>query len=141
MIVVIDNSIVQITLSNPEGIVTGIQYGGIDNMLEVVNEEFNRGYWDVYWNDLPDGPGTFQRIMGTSFKVILEDENQVEVSFLKTWDPSLRGTYVPLNIDKRFVMLRGCSGFYSYAIYEHLEGWADFSLSETRIAFKLRKDK
>lgn len=38
-------------------------------------------------------------------------------------------------------MLRGSSGFYSYAIYEHLEGWPDFNIAETRIAFKLRKDK
>lgn len=48
---------------------------------------------------------------------------------------------VPLNIDKRFIMLRGSSGFYSYAIYEHLEDWPAFNLDETRIAFKLRKDK
>lgn len=38
-------------------------------------------------------------------------------------------------------MLRGCSGFYSYAIYEHLPGWPAFEIGETRITFKLRKDK
>lgn len=38
-------------------------------------------------------------------------------------------------------MLRGSSGFYSYAIYEHLKDWPDFDLGETRITFKLRKDK
>lgn len=38
-------------------------------------------------------------------------------------------------------MLRGSSGFYSYAIYEHLQEWPAFQLGETRIAFKLRKDK
>ncbi|XP_077215008.1 uncharacterized protein LOC143849729 [Tasmannia lanceolata] len=138
--VVIDNGILQMTLSNPEGIVTGIQYNGIDNLLEVLNEEVNRGYWDLVWSE-PAGPGIFDVIKGTSFKVIVEDENQVEVSFTRTWDPSLKSTLIPLNIDKRFVMLRGCCGFYSYAIYEHLEGWPDFNLSETRIAFKLRKDK
>ncbi|XP_058081553.1 uncharacterized protein LOC131229565 isoform X2 [Magnolia sinica] len=138
--VVINNGILQVTLSKPDGIVTGIRYNGIDNLLEVRNEEFNRGYWDVYWNE-PGGPGIFDVIRGTSFEVILEDENQVEVSFTRTWDPSLKGTLIPLNIDKRFIVLRGSSGFYSYAIYEHLQGWPDFSLAETRIAFKLRKDK
>lgn len=41
----------------------------------------------------------------------------------------------------RFIMLRGSSGFYSYAIYEHLKEWPAFNLAETRIAFKLRKEK
>lgn len=39
-----DNGIVQVTLSNPEGIVTGIRYNGIDNLLEIRNDEDNRGY-------------------------------------------------------------------------------------------------
>lgn len=39
-----DNGIVQVTLSNPEGIVTGIQYNGLDNLLEVQNQESDRGY-------------------------------------------------------------------------------------------------
>jgi hypothetical protein len=41
----------------------------------------------------------------------------------------------------RFIVLRGSSGFYTYGIYEHKEGWPDFGLGETRVAFKLRKDK
>lgn len=38
-----DNGIVQVTISNPEGIVTGIRYNDIDNLLEVHNDESNRG--------------------------------------------------------------------------------------------------
>lgn len=41
------------------------------------------------------------RIKATTFKVILEDEDQVELSFTRTWDASLEGKLVPLNIDKR----------------------------------------
>ncbi|XP_020576578.1 rhamnogalacturonate lyase B-like [Phalaenopsis equestris] len=138
--VVIDNGIMKLTLSKPEGIVTGVQYNGVDNLLEILNKEDNRGYWDLVWNE-PAGPGIFDVIKGTDFEVILEDENQVEVSFTRRWDPSLKGTFVPLNIDKRFIVLRGSSGFYTYSIYEHLEGWPDFNMAETRVAFKLRKDK
>ncbi|KAI3859552.1 hypothetical protein MKX03_024006 [Papaver bracteatum] len=137
--VVLDNGILQVTLSNPEGIVTGVRYNGVDNLLETQNEEVNRGYWDLVWGG-PGGKGGFDVIKGTSFEVIQEDEEQVELSFKRTWDAS-QTEYVPLNIDKRFVMLRGCSGFYSYAIYEHMDTWPAFSLAETRIAFKLRKDK
>lgn len=42
--VVLDNGIVGIKLSKPGGIVIGIQYSGIDNLLEVRNKEDNRGY-------------------------------------------------------------------------------------------------
>uniref|UniRef100_A0A2N9FNC3 peptidylprolyl isomerase n=1 Tax=Fagus sylvatica TaxID=28930 RepID=A0A2N9FNC3_FAGSY len=77
----------------------------------------------------------------TNFKVIVENEEQVELSFTRTWDSSREGKLVPLNIDKRFVMLRGSSGFYSYAIYEHLEEWPAFNIDNTRMVFKLRKDK
>ncbi|XP_012571471.1 uncharacterized protein [Cicer arietinum] len=138
--VVMDNGIVQVTLSKPDGIVTGIKYNGVDNLLEVLNKEPNRGYWDLVWS-APGSKGIFDVIKGTCFKVIVQNEDQVELSFKKMWDPSLEGKFVPLNIDKRFIMLRGSSGFYSYGIYEHLRGWPDFDLSETRITFKLRKDK
>ncbi|KAF3976238.1 hypothetical protein ACB098_10G164900 [Castanea mollissima] len=141
--VVMDNGLLQVTLSNPDGIVTGVQYNGVDNLLEVLNDESNRGYWDLVWSS-PGSTGTagaFDVIKGTSFKVIVQTEEQVELSFTRTWDPSLGSKLVPLNIDKRFIMLRGSSGFYSYAIYEHLNDWPAFNLDETRIAFKLRKDK
>ncbi|MED6216757.1 hypothetical protein PIB30_010788 [Stylosanthes scabra] len=141
--VVMENGIVRVTISNPEGIVTGIQYNGIDNLLEVLNDKSNRGYWDLVWSS-PTSSGTtgkFDVIKGTAFKVIVANEDQVEISFTRTWDVSLKDHLVPLNIDKRFIMLRGTSGFYSYAIYEHLSDWPAFNLDETRIAFKLRKDK
>lgn len=41
------------------------------------------------------------RIRGTSFNVIMESDEQVEISFTRTWDSSQEGKLVPLNIDKR----------------------------------------
>ncbi|KDP41509.1 hypothetical protein JCGZ_15916 [Jatropha curcas] len=40
-----------------------------------------------------------------------------------------------------FVILSGSSGFYTYAIYEHLNEWPAFNFDNTRIVFQLRKDK
>lgn len=41
------------------------------------------------------------RIKATNFQVIMSNDDQVEVSFSRQWDPSLKGKLVPLNIDKR----------------------------------------
>ncbi|PON85718.1 Rhamnogalacturonate lyase [Trema orientale] len=141
--VVMDNGILAVTLSKPGGIVTGIRYNGIDNLLEVLNEEGNRGYWDLVWSEAGSTvtTGTFDTMVGKKFKVIVENEEQVEISFTRKWNSSLEGKQVPLNIDKRFIMLSNSSGFYSYAIYEHLKEWPPFNLPQTRIVFKLRKDK
>ncbi|CAL9073995.1 unnamed protein product [Musa textilis] len=139
--VVLDNGIVQLTLSKPGGSITGVKYHGLDNVMEVTNREDGRGYWDLVWKPSARDFGIFQKILGTKFDVVQQDANQVEVSFRTQWNPSNGGKLAPLNIDKRFVMLRGSSGFYTYAIYEHLQGWPDFNLEETRVAFKLRKDR
>lgn len=40
----------------------------------------------------------------------------------------------------RYIMLRGVSGFYSYAIFQHLKGWPDLNIDEARIALKLNQD-
>ncbi|KAJ8440088.1 hypothetical protein Cgig2_025287 [Carnegiea gigantea] len=138
---VLDNGIIQVTILNPEGSVTRIQYNGIANLLEELNNETNRGYWDVVWK----GPGVtrkkgnLDRLVCTDLKVIVETDEQVEVSFTRTWNSSLSGKLPPLNIDKRYIMLRGSSGFYTYAIYDRPKDWPGFTLANTRLAFKLNK--
>ncbi|GKA62529.1 transmembrane protein 184A [Tanacetum coccineum] len=42
------------------------------------------------------------RLTTTRCKVIVETEHQVELSFLKTWNSSLKGINGPLIVDKRF---------------------------------------
>lgn len=41
---IIDNGILQLTLSKPGGIVTGVKYNGVDNLMEILNNESNRGF-------------------------------------------------------------------------------------------------
>lgn len=38
-----DNGLIKVTLSNPTGAIAGIQYKGIDNVLESSFRETNRG--------------------------------------------------------------------------------------------------
>lgn len=46
--VIIKNDIFELTLSNPDGIVTGVRYNGVDNLMEILNKEDNRGYQSYY---------------------------------------------------------------------------------------------
>ncbi|KAF7129981.1 hypothetical protein RHSIM_Rhsim10G0175600 [Rhododendron simsii] len=147
--------------------VTGIQYDGMKNVLETANKEDNRGYWDVYW-DRPftnitddeqssDSKHAF-KLSGTEFKVIVQNDNQVEIAFVTLWN----GAGFPLNVDKSveakitgygslglrhgirlsnsllYIMLRGSSGFYSYAIFERSTGMPEVNIYQARIAFKLQ---
>ncbi|KAI3846636.1 hypothetical protein MKW92_023811 [Papaver armeniacum] len=150
--VMMDNGLVQVNISNPFGLVTGIQYNGIDNLLEIMNEFNHGGYWDLNWSQRGN-VGTYFLMNGTTFNVIVQNETQVEISFTRTWNSSVSSSpshhsdsnnstdWVPLNFDIRYVMLKGSSGFYTYGIYEHVNGMPDFNLNGTRVAFKLRKDK
>ncbi|KAG5017080.1 hypothetical protein JHK85_023216 [Glycine max] len=116
-----ENGIIRVSLSKPEGTVLGISYNGIDNVLERRNKFNNRG------------------IQGSKFSVIEASENQVEVSFTRTWD--MDSSSLPLNIDKRYILRRGSSGLYIYAIFEHPKDFPALEIDHIRIVFKLQRDR
>ncbi|XP_047173846.1 rhamnogalacturonate lyase-like [Vigna umbellata] len=136
--VVVDNGIVSVNFSRPKGYTLGMSYKGIDNILEDDNEEQDRGYLDVVWNMPPSKNSTFERIFGTNFTVIANDDNFVELSFLRTWNSSMKGSSVPMNIDIRYILRSGDSGFYAYAIFDRPEGWPAVEIDQIRIVFKLQ---
>ncbi|WVZ11500.1 hypothetical protein V8G54_016030 [Vigna mungo] len=138
--VVIENGIVSLNLSNPEGYIIGLYYDGTQNILNKKNEEFDRGYLDVVWNE-NGKPGIFERINGANFSVIEASDTVVEVSFLKTWTASMKGSSVPINIDLRYILRRGDSGFYSYAIFTRPPGLPAVTVYQIRIVYKLDEDR
>ncbi|CAJ1931234.1 unnamed protein product [Sphenostylis stenocarpa] len=134
--VVIGNGIVSLNLSNPEGYIIGLYNSGSDNILAQKNEEIDRGYLDVVWNDAGK-PGVFERIHGTNYSVIEANDDIVEVSFVKTWKTSMKGSSVPIIIDQRYILRRGDSGFYSYAIFTRPPGLPAVVVYQIRIVYKL----
>ncbi|XP_047315958.1 probable rhamnogalacturonate lyase B [Impatiens glandulifera] len=149
------NGLVSVTFSSPDGAITAINFGdSTENVLNINNKIDDRGYWDVFWSSgddnnikedvsLVDETSTSNverpkyRIEGTSFKIIVQKEDQVEISFNRPWD---RKAGAPLNVDMRFIMLRGSSGFYSYGVFERLNNFPMSRIDQIRIVFKLRED-
>nr|DAD23394.1 TPA_asm: hypothetical protein HUJ06_024857 [Nelumbo nucifera] len=138
--VILDNGLVQLTILKPSGLLTGIKYGGMDNVLDLKQSESNRGYWDIDWSP-PGDHDIYQRLNGTDYSVVQSSDDCVEVSFKRIWDPSATGIVLPLNVDKRYILRSGVSGFYCYAIYEHPAGSPAFDLTQTRMVFRLRREK
>lgn len=50
-----------------------------------------------------NGEWCTNRMEATNFTVIVENEEQLEISFTRMWNLSLEGKLAPLNIDKRFL--------------------------------------
>ncbi|KAL9691822.1 hypothetical protein QQ045_012249 [Rhodiola kirilowii] len=138
--IVVDNGYVKVTLAVPDGLITGVEYNGIENVLAGQLDEDLRGYSDVVWNE-PGNPYNTVRIPCQQYDVVKQDDDQVELSFTYTYDPSSSAQAdLPLNFEKRIVFLRGVSGFYTYEIYERLEGWPDLNIIQLRDVFRLNED-
>ncbi|EYU30909.1 hypothetical protein ABFS82_08G217700 [Erythranthe guttata] len=132
------NGIVNVLLTIPDGNVISVTYKGGDNLLETQNKENDRGYWDLIWNK-PGAPTSMDKLEGTSYKIIVQNNDQTEISFTRTW--AVGSARMPLNIDKRFVMLKDSPGFYTYTVLERLKGWPAFDIQEGRFLFKLQENK
>ncbi|KAM7506269.1 hypothetical protein LguiB_005173 [Lonicera macranthoides] len=137
--VILDNGIVRLTILKPQGLLTGIKYGGMDNLLDLKSSESSRGYWDINWS-LPGGQDRYQLLKGSEYNTIQLSNDHLEVSFRSTYDPLSRGVRLPLSIDLRYILRSGDSGFYCYAIYERPLGYPAFDLAQTRMAFKLKRE-
>ncbi|XP_018459993.2 uncharacterized protein LOC108830922 [Raphanus sativus] len=135
--VIVDNGIIQVTFSSPQGLITGIKYKGFENVLN--NKIKNRGYWDVMWYE-PGQKQLIDLLEGVKFNVVNQTSEHVEISFSRTWKISQRGSLVPLNVDKRYIIRRGVSGIYVYAVLEKLKDWPTVDMDQTRIVFKLNTE-
>ncbi|KAF4353439.1 hypothetical protein F8388_005041, partial [Cannabis sativa] len=98
-------------------------------------------YWDIEWGEDIAGSSAsnYDRLVGTKFEIIKANNDQIEISFTKKWNDSSK--VFPVNMDKRYIMLRNYSGFYTYGILEHPRDAPAVQISVIRAAFKLKQNK
>ncbi|KAL1194904.1 hypothetical protein V5N11_020028 [Cardamine amara subsp. amara] len=135
--VIVDNGIIRVSFSSPQGLITGIQYKEIDNVLNPHHRV--RGYWDLTWQGQNTGRGSLDRVEGTKFNIITQTQDQVEISFSRTWEGD--HSHIPLNVDKRYIIRKNTSGIYAYGIFERLPQWPEVEMGQVRIVFKLNPDR
>ncbi|KAL0310725.1 UNVERIFIED_CONTAM: hypothetical protein Sangu_2367200 [Sesamum angustifolium] len=139
--ITVDNGLVRLTISKPGGLLTAIKYGGMGNLLDLKSNEFNRGYWTLTGTCQEARTDINCMLRGSEYSVINLSNDHLEVSFKSTYDPSIPGTRLPLTVDVRYVVRSGVSGFYCYAIYERPPGCPACDLAQTRMVFKLRRER
>ncbi|KAL8112828.1 hypothetical protein AgCh_020216 [Apium graveolens] len=121
--VLLDNGLVKLTILKPQGILAGIKYGGMENLLDLKSGETGRG------------------LKGSVYGTIHSSNDKVEVSFKSTYSASTSGIRLPLTFDLRYILRSGDSGFYCYGIYERPPGCRAFDLAQTRMVFKLQRER
>ncbi|CAN1351855.1 Rhamnogalacturonate lyase [Linum perenne] len=137
--VTIDNGLMQLTLTNPGGILAKLSYQGQNNLLETHEPKIYGGYYDVAFQIIPSKEGKVEIVKGETYTVMTEKEDIVEVSFSRIWTPKSADFLVPLNVDKRFIVRKGVPGFYAYVVVERTKGFPDVDMNQHRYAFKPNK--
>ncbi|CAN1850876.1 Rhamnogalacturonate lyase [Linum perenne] len=137
--VTIDNGLMQLTLTNPGGILAKLSYQGQNNLLETHEPKIYGGYYDVAFQIIPSKEGKVEIVKGEKYTVMTEKEDIVEVSFSRIWTPKSADFLVPLNVDKRFIVRKGVPGFYAYVVVERTKGFPDVDMNQHRYAFKPNK--
>ncbi|VVB09835.1 unnamed protein product [Arabis nemorensis] len=95
-------------------------------------------YWDITGHG--ENYRGLDRIEGTKFRIISQNEEQVEISFSRKWNGDSH-SHFPLNVDKRYIIRTNTSGIYTYGIFERLPEWPEVEMGQVRIAFKLNPDR
>ena len=124
----ISNGVIQAIIEKSTGRVTSYKLNGFQ-MVDPANP--------IYYS--MDGGADFDVPSGCVYSLISSSSNHVEISCKRTWNASA-GYKHNFDIDLRYVLRRGDTGLYAFAILDHPASYPAASVGEWRIVWKLPRD-
>ena len=120
------NGIVTATIDKDSGKVTSMYYGG----KQVVQSGGN-----IYYS--MDGDDGYRTTSNCSYVIKTNTADMVDVSFRQTWNSSLPYAF---DIEAHWVLRRGNSGLYAYALLDHPANYPSTTNVEWRLVWKFPND-
>jgi rhamnogalacturonan endolyase len=125
-VVTLSNGTIAATITKTGAKVTSLLYKG-HQMLNTSN-----GY--IYYS--MDGGASYEQPSGCIFSVRTQTPDVVDVAFLRVYSDQPHA----FDIEIHYVLRRGDSGLYTYAILDHPAEYPDARVSEWRMVWKLPPD-
>ena len=120
-----DNGNVKVTLNGPSATITDFRYHGTDFINEVGNHEA------IYWS--MDGGASYQNPKHATCTVKSDTPEMADVGCKEKYDGSQPHAF---DIDIHYVLRKGNTGLYVYAILSHPANYPATSVGEWRIVWQ-----
>ncbi len=123
--VTLDNGVINAIIDKASGKVTSYKLNGTQ-MVDTANP--------VYYS--MDGGASYEQPSGCVYSVTTQTTDMVDISCKRTWSASAGYKHI-FDIDLHYVLRRGDTGLYAYAILDHPASYPAATVGEWRIVWKL----
>ena len=121
----LDNGVIQAVIDKATGKVTSYKLNGTQ-MVDPANP--------IYYS--MDGGTSYEQPSGCVYSLVTSTTDHVEISCKRTWNATSGYKHV-FDIDLHYVLRRGDTGLYAFAILDHPNTYPTTSVGEWRIVWKL----
>ncbi len=124
----LDNGVINAVIDKATGRVTSYKLNGTQ-MVDPSNP--------IYYS--MDGGTSYEQPSGCVYSVVTQTTDMIEISCKRTWSSTAGYKHV-FDIDLHYVLRRGDTGLYAYAILDHPASYPAATVGEWRIVWKLPRN-
>lgn len=126
---VLDNGVIRAVVEKSTGKVSSYLFEGVQ-MVDPANP--------IYYSF--DGGANYENPSGCTYSVVASTPDMVDISCKRTWRAGAGYKHV-FDIDLHYVLRRGDTGLYAYALLDHPASYPATGYGEWRIVWKLPRDQ